>query len=99
MGIDVLPPDVDESFLEFAVVPETDQIRFGMAAIKNVGTGAVEEILRARAEGSFVSLEDFFSRVNTRVVNRKALESLIKAGAFDRFGERSFLLHNLEVLL
>jgi DNA polymerase-3 subunit alpha len=99
IGVDVLPPDVNESFVEFAVVPKTDQIRFGMAAIKNVGTGAVEEILRAREEGHFESLDDFFERVNTRIVNRKGLESLIKAGAFDRFGERSYLLHNLDMML
>ncbi len=100
MGVDVLKPDVNESFVEFAVVPETRQIRFGMAAIKNVGTGAVEEILRAREEdGEFKSLDDFFARVNTRVVNRKALDSLIKAGAFDRYGDRSYLLHNMEVML
>lgn len=99
MGIDVLQPDVNESFVEFAVVPKKQQIRFGMAAIKNVGTGAVEEILRARETGKFASLEDFLSRVNTRIANRKALESLIKAGAMDSFGERSFLLHNLDVML
>ncbi len=100
MGIDVLPPDINESFVEFAVVPKTDQVRFGMAAIKNVGTGAVEEILRVRAsEGHFEKLEDFFGKVNTHIVNRKALESLVKAGAFDRYGERNFLLHNLDVLL
>ncbi len=99
MGITVLQPDVNESFLEFAVVPETKQIRFGMAAIKNVGTGAVEEILRARDEQPFASLEDFLTRVNSRVVNRKAMESLTKAGAFDRFGNRATLLHNLDLLL
>lgn len=99
MGIDVLPPDVNESFVEFAVVPGNEQIRFGMAAIKNVGTGAVEEILRARSEGSFESLEDFLSRVSNRTVNRKPMESLIKAGAFDRFGDRATLLHNLDLLL
>jgi DNA polymerase III subunit alpha len=99
IGVDVLPPDVNESFVEFAVVPKTNQIRFGMAAIKNVGTGAVEEILRARADGHFESLDDFFERVNTRIVNRKGLDSLIKAGAFDRFGERSYLLHNLDMML
>lgn len=99
IGVNVLPPDVNESFVEFAVVPKTNQIRFGMAAIKNVGTGAVEEILRAREDGHFESLDDFFNRVNTRIVNRKALESLIKAGAFDRYGERSFLLHNLDMML
>jgi DNA polymerase-3 subunit alpha len=99
MGITVLPPDVNESFVEFAVVPKTNQIRFGMAAIKNVGTGAVEEILRARNGESFQSLEDFLSRVNSRVVNRKAMESLIKAGAFDRFGDRHTLLYNLDLLV
>lgn len=99
MGMVVMPPDVNESFVEFAVVPETGQIRFGMAAIKNVGTGAVEEILRAREDGPFTDLENFFMRVNTRVVNRKALESLIKSGAFDRFGERHIILHNLDTLL
>lgn len=99
MGIPVLPPDVNESFVDFAVVPDTGQIRFGMSAIKNVGVGAVEEILRAREKGPFRDLEDFFMRVNTRIVNRKALESLIKSGAFDRFGERHILLHNLDILL
>ena len=106
MGIAVLPPDVNESFMEFAVICADDKkddrkapVRFGMNAIKNVGTGAVEEILRARKAGKFENLEDFFSRVSTRLVNRKALESLIKAGAFDRFGERSLLLFNLDTLL
>jgi len=107
MGIDVLPPDINESFLEFAVVRDPENpdnrrapIRFGMNAIKNVGTGAVEEILRAREiEGKFSSLEDYLSKVNPRIVNRKNVESLIKAGAFDRFGNRSDLLHNLDMML
>jgi len=100
MGIEVLPPDVNESFVEFGVVPgKKPQIRFGMAAIKNVGTGAVEEILRARSSGKFESLEDFLERVSCRIVNRKAMESLIKAGAFDRFSDRSTLLHNLDTML
>ena len=99
MGITVLPPDVNESFVEFAIVPDGSAIRFGMTAIKNVGTGAVEEILRARKEAPFESLEDFLGRVNCRIVNRKAMESLIKAGAFDRFNDRSTLLHNLDLIL
>ncbi len=99
MDITVLPPDVNESFVEFSVVPEKNQIRFGMAAIKNVGTGVVEEILRARADGNFESLEDFLSRVSNRIVNRKPMESLVKAGAFDRFGDRATLLHNLDMIL
>ena len=107
MGISVLSPDINESFVEFAVVPDLENpdnclapIRFGMAAIKNVGTGAVEEILRARTQcGKFTDLEQFLASVNPRVVNKKAMESLIKAGAFDRFGDRSKLLHNIEVML
>lgn len=99
MGMEVLQPDVNESFLEFAIVPKTKQIRFGLLAIKNVGTGAVEEILKAREKGQFKDLEDFFKRVNTSLVNRKALESLIKAGAFDSYGDRAFILNNLESLL
>lgn len=100
MGIEVLPPDVQQSFGEFAVIQSdsgSDKIRFGMNAIKNVGTGAVEEILRARAiDGQFKGLEDFLSKTNCRTVNRKALESLIKSGAFDAFEDRSVLLNNLE---
>ncbi len=99
MGITVLPPDANESFVEFSVVPGKQQIRFGMSAVKNVGTGVVEEILRARKDGPFRDLEDFLRRVNCRIANRKPLESLIKAGAFDRFGDRGILLHNLDMLL
>lgn len=100
MGIDVLPPDVNESFAEFAVVPGKKQIRFGMNAIKNVGTNAVEEIIRARnVDGKFTDLEDFLGKVNVRIANRKTLESLVKSGGFDRMGDRSELLHNLEVVI
>lgn len=99
MGIKVLQPDINESFVEFSVVPETNQIRFGMAAIKNVGTGVVEEILVARGNGQFVNLEDFLSRVSSKVVNRKTMESLVKAGAFDKFIDRYTLLHNLDAIL
>ncbi len=100
MGLKVMPPDVNESFLEFAIVPNEPQVRFGMKAIKNVGTAAVEEIIRARDSGGpFTGLDDFFSKINPHVVNRKAVESLIKAGAFDRFEDRGVLLHNIETLL
>lgn len=96
MGIDVLSPDVNESFLEFAVVPNENKIRFGMAGIKGVGTGAVEEVLRARAEGKFTSIEDFAKRVSTQKFNKKAWDSLIRAGGFDALADRSDLLYNLE---
>ena len=96
MGIDVLSPDVNESFVEFAVVPNENKIRFGMSAVKGVGVGAVEEVLRAREEGAFSSVEDFAKRVSTSKFNRKAWESLIKSGAFDDMGDRSDLLFNLD---
>ena len=99
MGLKVLNPDVNQSFVEFAVVPHEKQIRFGMAAVKGVGVAAVEEILRAREEGTFASIEDFAKRVNTSKVNKKAWEALIKSGAFDSFGDRSDLLFNLEDIL
>lgn len=99
MGIDVLPPDINESFVEFAVVPNRNAIRFGLAAIKNVGVGAVEKILQIREKAKFKSVEDFANRVNTVDVNRKTWESLIKAGAFDSLGDRSQLYYSLDGIL
>jgi DNA polymerase-3 subunit alpha len=99
MGIEVLPPDVNESFVEFAVRPKDEAIRFGLAAIKNVGIGAVEGILLAREDGKFVSVEDFAKRVGTQVANKKTWESLIKAGAFDSLADRSTLLYNLDMVV
>ena len=99
-GLTVLAPDVNQSFVEFAVVPNENKIRFGMAAVKGVGTAAVEEILRTRDEdGPFTSVSDFARRVSTSRFNRKAWESLIKAGAFDAFGSRSDLLFNLDTIV
>ena len=98
MGIKVFAPDVNESFVEFAVVPGKKQIRFGMAAVKGVGVGAVEEILRSREDGKFKSVEDFAKRVSTQKFTKKAWESLIKTGGFDSFGDRSDLLFNLEAI-
>jgi DNA polymerase III subunit alpha len=98
MGITVLAPDVNESFVEFAVVPNKKEIRFGMAAIKGVGVGAVEAILAARSDSKFISVEDFAKRVSTSKFNKKAWDSLIKSGGFDSFGDRSDLLFNLETV-
>jgi DNA polymerase-3 subunit alpha len=99
MSITVLSPDVNESFVEFAVVPGKKQIRFGMAAVKGIGVSAVEEILRARAaDGPFTSIEDFARRVSTSKFNKKAWESQIKSGGFDAMGNRSDLLFNLEMI-
>jgi DNA polymerase-3 subunit alpha len=81
--IDVLPPDVNESERNFSVVGDHD-IRFGLAAVKNVGESAIDSILEARAaQGPFASFIDFCERVDSRKVNRRVLESLIKCGAFD----------------
>jgi DNA polymerase-3 subunit alpha len=82
MGIKVLPPDVNESDLKFTVVGK--DIRFGLSAVKNVGEGAIESIIAARARrGGFKSLYDFCENIDLRLVNRKVIESLIKCGAFD----------------
>jgi len=96
MGITVMAPDVNESFVEFAVVPGEKKIRFGMSAVKGVGVGAVEEILRARKEKKFTGIDDFARRVSTSKFNKKAWDSLIKTGGFDGFGDRSDHLFNLE---
>ncbi len=96
MGLKVLPPDVNESYVEFAIVKGKNQIRFGMAAVKGVGVGVVEEILRARKDGKFESIEDFAKRVSVSKFNKKAWDSLIRAGGFDKMGDRSDLLFNLE---
>ena len=96
MNIRVLPPDVNESVTTFSV--KGSSIRFGLAAIKNVGESAVEAILEVREKGGpFQSLYDFCSRVDTRKVNRKTIESLIKAGAMDSLGrDRNTLLETLD---
>ncbi|MGI6328911.1 MAG: DNA polymerase III subunit alpha [Dethiobacteria bacterium] len=85
-GIEILPPDVNESDINFTVAG-SGHIRFGLAAVKNVGRGAIEAILKTRSkEGKFTGLYDFCSKVDLRTCNRKVLESLIKSGAFDSLG-------------
>jgi len=99
MGIEVLPPDINESETHFTVVGD-NRIRFGLAAVKNVGLGAIDSITGARREKPFISLRDFASRVDLRLCNRKALESLIKCGAFDSLGgHRAQYLAALEDVL
>ncbi|HID31312.1 MAG TPA: DNA polymerase III subunit alpha, partial [Desulfobacterales bacterium] len=100
-GIEVLPPDINESDMSFTVVD--GKIRFGLAAVKNVGHGAIESILKVRGQGGlFSSFFDFCERVDFRKVNRRVVESLIKSGAFDSTGARrsqimSVLEETLEV--
>ena len=100
MGIVVLPPDLNESFEKFSVVKEKNAIRFGLLAIKNVGEAIVKEIIRERKEnGPYKDIKDFLQRICHKDLNKKSLESLIKAGVFDNLAERSELISNLDVLL
>ena len=80
-GIELLPPDINLSRRDFAV--EGDKVRFGLVGVKNVGSGAIQEVLQAREQGRFVNFSDFLERVNLSKVNRKVIEALIQAGAFD----------------
>ena len=103
MGITILPPDINESDVDFTIVEDKNSlsdkaIRFGLSAIKNVGNAAVEAILESRESGSFASFADFLSRVDGRRVNKKVLESLIKAGGMSKFGGRAALLASIDVL-
>ncbi len=95
LGIEVQPPDVDRSFVEFTV--EDAAIRFGLLAVKNVGEGAIQSIIDCRqADGPYRSLLDFCSRVDLRLANRRVLESLIKVGAMNKFGHPAQLLEALD---
>jgi DNA polymerase-3 subunit alpha len=102
MGIKVLVPNINQSKIGFTIEEQTDSlenkaIRFGLSAIKNVGQAAIEVILNAREMGGdFKSLSDFCQRVDAQKVNKKVLESLIKAGAMDHFGKRAAMLSGLE---
>lgn len=101
MGINILPPDINESFAHFTVIKGA--IRFGLAAVKNVGSGAIESIVEARKKrGLFKDIYDFCEHVDLRLVNRKVIESLIKCGAMDCFNLRrsqltAMLDHALDV--
>jgi len=105
MGIEVLAPDVNESFSTFTVVAESikagkPRIRFGLGAIKNMGENITKMIIRERKEnGPYKNLEDLLSRVQDKDLNKKSLESLIKSGSLDQFGERNQMLYNIEKIL
>ncbi|MBP7060429.1 MAG: DNA polymerase III subunit alpha [Candidatus Moranbacteria bacterium] len=103
IGLEVLSPSVNESFEDFTVVVGADgkeRIRFGMNAIKNVGSVCTEEIVKARkANGRFLSLEDFVQRVQTKDLNKRSLESLSKVGALEDFGERYQLSASIDDIL
>lgn len=113
MGIKVLPPDINQSFDLFTVVTsgtalnkvveedeKVDTIRFGLKAIKNVGGHIAEAIIKERKKnGPYKDISDFLERVNDKDLNKKSLESLIKSGSMELFGDRGYLLGNIENLL
>jgi DNA polymerase-3 subunit alpha len=100
MNVEVLPPNINESLKNFAVVEGKQQIRFGFLAIKNVGENIAQVIVDARKSGGpFESMGDFIYRIKSKDLNKKSMEALIKAGAFDQFEERNKLLQNLEKML
>ncbi|MBR3164270.1 DNA polymerase III subunit alpha [Candidatus Saccharibacteria bacterium] len=97
MGMKVLGPDINESYADFATVGKSKTIRFGLAAIKGMGKALAEEVIEERDKnGKFKSVCDFAKRVNGTKFNKKSWEAAIKTGAFDKFGDRSDLLFNLE---
>jgi len=98
LKVNVLPPSVNASLSDFSIEDKTN-VRFGLSAIKNVGEAAINVILAARTQGPFESLYDFGKRVDLSKVNKKTIESLIKAGAMDEFGNRATLLASMEEIL
>jgi len=104
LGITVLPPDINRSQVSFSIDKDdktsAPTIRFGLAAIKNVGLGAIEPIIVERSKGGeFKSIEDLCRRADLRGMNKRILESLIKAGAMDSLDSRGTLLHNIDRIL
>jgi DNA polymerase-3 subunit alpha len=102
LGITVLPPDINRSQVTFSIEKNGDApaIRFGLTAIKNIGLGAVEPIIAERSKGGdFKSIEDLCRRCDLRGVNKRVMESLIKAGALDSLGRRGTLLNNVNRIL
>ncbi|HXI17642.1 MAG TPA: DNA polymerase III subunit alpha, partial [Chloroflexota bacterium] len=102
LGVEVLPPDVNRGGLTFTLEDHhgATAIRYGLSGIKNVGHGAIEKLVEVRAtEGNFTDLADFCRRTDLRQLNKRALESLVKAGAMDAFGERAALLAGLDTAM
>lgn len=91
LDVPILPPNINKSEYDFSIEDNTS-VRFGLTAIKNVGQAAIDSILAARKIGEFTSFQDFAQKVDLGKVNKKTVESLIKAGAFDNFGNRASLL-------
>ncbi|MFH1980076.1 MAG: DNA polymerase III subunit alpha [Patescibacteria group bacterium] len=108
MGIDIMPPDINESFSSFTVVNSRENIaekqkksiRFGLMAVKNVGEHITEVIINERKKNKYYKdIFDFIERITDKDMNKKSLESLIKSGSLDQFGERGQFLSNIDILL
>ncbi|MBN1779076.1 MAG: DNA polymerase III subunit alpha [Candidatus Buchananbacteria bacterium] len=109
MGLEILPPDINESFSTFTVVYDTpelkadktsNKIRFGLSAVKNLGENIIKEVIKERKKnGPYKTLEDLLSRVKTKDLNKKSLEALVKSGGLDNLGERNRMLYNIDRLL
>ncbi len=102
MGIELSPPDINHSQLEFSAIEKDgrDVILFGLGAIKGVGSAAVESILEVREEGEFTSMQDFVNRIEPQKVNKRVFESVTKSGGFDAFGHsRRAILDQMELII
>ena len=97
MNLQILPPNVNESTIDF--VTKDNKIRFGLGSVKNVGDGAIENIVQKRRDGNYKSLMDFCTKVDLKVVNKRVIESLIKVGAFDEVGKRDYMLSIYEQVI
>lgn len=105
MGIDVLPPDINESLRHFTAIPkaegrQSDAIRFGLTAIKGIGESSVQQIIAVRdQESKFESIADFARRVPAKILNKKSIEALAKSGALDSLGERKTLVGQYQTIV
>ncbi|EKD86728.1 MAG: hypothetical protein ACD_37C00166G0001, partial [uncultured bacterium] len=98
LGLKVLPPDINTSGSDFRI-ESNSEIRFGLSAIKNLGFAAIKNIIDTKVKGLFMDFPDFISRADLSVINKKTVESLIKAGAMDSFGNRANLLINYQDIM
>ncbi|MDF2378971.1 MAG: DNA polymerase III subunit alpha [Candidatus Gracilibacteria bacterium] len=97
MGIKILPPSINESMEKFTVIND-NAIRYGLTAIKGLGSDTIEKIVEAREEGPFKDLADLITRLPQKAVNKKSFEALIKSGALDEFAERNAMIQSMDII-
>ena len=98
LGIEVLPPDINESRKHFTYIDD-DHIRFGLKAIKGLGNGPIEKIIEGREKKKYETLEDFIAATGREVINKKSLEALILSGSLDIFAKRKTLYDNIDEII